>query len=194
MPSNSILEQKKAIVADLAEQLKNSPAGVVVNYQGITVDADTKMRKALREAGVKYTVMKNSLTGRACEEVGLGEMKQYLSGMTAIAIGTDDAIAPAKVLKEYAEKIESFEILAGYLDGKVVDKATVEQLASIPSKEVLIAKLLGSIKSPLYNFAYAIQAVVDKGEVAAPEAAEEAAPAAVEEAPAAEAEAPAAEA
>ena len=189
MPSKSILEQKQQIVADLAEQLKNSPAGVVVNYQGITVDADTKMRKALREAGVKYTVMKNSLTGRACDEVGLGDMKQYLSGMTAIAIATDDAIAPAKVLKEYAEKIESFQILAGYLDGKVVDKATVEQLASIPSKEVLIAKLLGSIKSPLYNFAYAIQAVVDKGEEAAP-AAEEAAPAVAEEAaPAAEAEA-----
>ena len=113
MPSNSILAQKQAIVADLAEQLKNSPAGVVVNYQGITVDADTKMRKALREAGVKYMVMKNSLTGRACDEVGLGDMKQYLSGMTAIAIGTTDPVAPAKVLKEYAEKIESFQILAG---------------------------------------------------------------------------------
>ena len=173
MPSKSILEQKQAIVAELAEQLKNSPAGVVVNYQGITVDADTKMRKALREAGVTYTVMKNSLTGRACEEVGLGEMKEYLKGMTAIAIGSDDAVAPAKVLKEYADKIESFEIVAGYLDGKVVDKATVEHLASIPSKEVLIAKLLGSIKSPLYGFAYAIQAIVDKDGEAAP-AAEEA--------------------
>ena len=173
MPSKSILEQKQAIVAELAEKLKNSPAGVVVNYQGITVDDDTKMRKALREAGVTYTVMKNSLTGRACEEVGLGEMKEYLKGMTAIAIGSDDAVAPAKVLKEYADKIESFEIVAGYLDGKVVDKATVEHLASIPSKEVLIAKLLGSIKSPLYGFAYAIQAIVDKNGEAAP-AAEEA--------------------
>ena len=179
MPSKSILEQKQAVVADLAEKLKASPAGVVVNYQGITVDADTKMRKALREAGVKYTVMKNSLTGRACEEVGLGDMKQYLTGMTAIAIGTTDAIAPAKVLKEYAEKIESFQILAGYLDGAVVDKATVEKLADIPSKEVLIAKFLGSIKSPLYGFAYAIQAIVDKD--GAP--AEEAAPAAEAAAP-----------
>ena len=174
MPSKSILEQKQAIVADLAEQLKNSPAGVVVNYQGITVEDDTKMRKALRAAGVNYMVMKNSLTGRACDEVGLSDMKQYLTGMTAIAIGTTDAIAPAKVLKEYAEKIESFNILAGYLDGKVVDDATVKQLADIPSKEVLIAKLLGSIKSPLYGFAYAIQAIVDKD--GAP--AEEAAPAA----------------
>ena len=171
MPSNSILEQKQAIVADLADKIKASPAGVVVNYQGITVDADTKMRKALREAGVTYTVMKNSLTGRACEAVGLGDMKQYLTGMTAIAIGNEDPIAPAKILKEYAEKIESFEILAGYLDGQVVDKDTVIKLADIPSKEVLIAKLLGSIKSPLYGLAYALQAVVDKDGEAAPEAA-----------------------
>ena len=175
MPSKSILEQKQAVVADLAEQLKNSPAGVVVNYQGITVDADTKMRKALREAGVKYMVMKNSLTGRACDEVGMGDMKQYLTGMTAIAIGTTDPVAPAKVLKEYAEKVESFQILAGYLDGAVVDAETVNKLADIPSKEVLLAKLLGSIKSPLYNFAYAIQAIIDKDGEAAPEAAPEAA-------------------
>ena len=170
MPSNSILEKKQQIVADLAEQLKNSPAGVVVNYQGITVEDDTKMRKALREAGVSYSVQKNSMTGRACDEVGLGDMKQYLTGMTAIAIGTSDAVAPAKVLKEYAEKIESFEILAGYLDGAVVDKATVMQLADIPSKEVLLAKFLGSIKSPLYNLAYALQAVIDKDGEEAPAA------------------------
>ena len=175
MPSNAILEQRKQTVADLAEMLKNSPAGVVVNYQGITVEDDTKMRKALRAAGVNYMVMKNSLTGRACDEVGLSDMKQYLTGMTAIAIGTTDAVAPAKVLKEYAEKIESFNILAGYLDGKVVDDATVKQLADIPSKEVLIAKFLGSIKSPLYGLAYALQAVVDKDGEAAP--AEETAPA-----------------
>ena len=168
MPSKSILEQKQAIVADLAEQLKNSPAGVVVNYQGITVEDDTKMRKALRAAGVNYMVMKNSLTGRACEEVGLGDMKQYLSGMTAIAIGSEDPVAPAKVIKKYAEKIESFQILAGYLDGAVVDSATVNALADIPSKEVLIAKFLGSIKSPLYGFAYALQAVIDKNGEAAP--------------------------
>ena len=177
MPSKIILEQKQAVVADLAEKLKNSPAGVVVNYQGITVEDDTAMRKALREAGVKYMVVKNSLTGRACDEVGLGDMKQYLSGMTAIAIGSEDPIAPAKVIKKYAEKIESFQILAGYLDGAVVDSATVNALADIPSKEVLIAKFLGSIKSPLYGLAYALQAVVDKDGEAAPaeEAAAEAA-------------------
>ena len=170
MPSKSILEQKQAVVADLAEMLKNSPAGVLVNYQGITVDADTKLRKALRESGVKYMVMKNSLTGRACDEVGLGDMKQYLTGMTAIAISESDPIAPAKVMKEYADKIESFEILAGYLDGAVVTKDTVMSLADIPSKEVLLAKFMGSIKSPLYGFAYALQAIIDKDGEAAPAA------------------------
>ena len=174
MPSKSILEQKQAAVAELAELLRNSPAGVLVNYQGITVDADTKLRKALRESGVKYMVVKNSLTGRACDEVGLGDMKQYLSGMTAIAVSENDPIAPAKIIKEYAEKVESFEILAGYLDGAVVDKDTVMSLADIPSKEVLIAKFLGSIKSPLYGFAYALQAVIDKNGEAAPAAEAEA--------------------
>lgn len=188
MPSNAILEQKKQIVADLAEQIKTSASGVVVNYQGITVENDTKLRKALREAGVKYVVMKNTLTGRACDMCGYGDIKQYLNGMTAIAISQDDPIAPAKILKEYADKIESFNILAGYVDGEVLGADGVNSLAEIPSKEVLIAKLLGSIKSPLYNFAYAIQAVIDKGEQTP---AEESAEAPAETAEAAE---PAAEA
>ena len=199
MPSNAILEQKKQIVADLAEQIKASASGVIVNYQGITVENDTALRKALREAGVKYVVMKNTLTGRACEMCGYDDIKQYLNGMTAIAISKDDPIAPAKIMKEYADKIESFNILAGYVDGGVIDKAGVISLADIPSKETLIAKFLGSIKSPIYNLAYALQAVVDKGEEApAAEAAEEApaAEAAVEAAAteeAAPAEEPAAE-
>ena len=162
MPSNSILVQKQQVVADLAEQIKNSVAGVVVNYQGITVENDTAMRKALRQAGVKYVVMKNTMTGRACDMVGYGEMKQYLTGMTAIAISETDPVAAAKVLKQYAEKVESFNILAGYVDGAVIDANTVNALAEIPNKETLIAKLLGSIQSPLYKFAYAIKAVVDK--------------------------------
>lgn len=178
MPSNAVLEQKQKIVADLAANIKESAAGVVVNYQGITVDADTAMRKALREAGVKYVVMKNSLTGRACEECGYGDIKQYLNGMTAIAISPSDPVIAAKILKQYADKVESFNILAGYVDGAVVDANAVNALAEIPSKEILISKFLGSIKSPLYNFAYALQAVIDKknegadAPVAAPEAAE----------------------
>ena len=193
MPSNKILEQKKQIVADLAESIKNSPAGVLVNYQGITVDTDTKMRKELREAGIKYVVVKNTMTGRACEMNGMDEMKPYLNGMTALAIGGDDPVAPAKIIKKYAEKLETFSILAGYLDGAVVDAKTVEALADIPSKETLIAKFLGSIRSPLFGLAYALQAVVDKGgkveeaAEAAPAAEEAPAQAPAEEAPAEEA-------
>ena len=194
MPSNAILEQKQQAVAELTELIKASAGGVIVNYQGITVDKDTAMRKALREAGVKYMVVKNSLTGRACENCGYGALKENLVGMTAIAISESDAVAPAKVLKEYAEKVESFQILAGYVDGAVIDTKTVEALAAIPSREVLIAKFLGSIKSPVYGFAYAIKAVADKK---AEGGAEEAPAAEAAEAPAAEApaaEAPAAEA
>ena len=111
-----------------------------------------------------------SLTGRACDMVGYGDIKPYLNGMTAIAISENDAVAPAKVLKKYADKVESFQILAGYLDGAVIDAATVNALADIPSKETLIAKFLGSIQSPLYGFAYAIQAIIDKqGEAPAAE-------------------------
>ncbi|MBE6603685.1 MAG: 50S ribosomal protein L10 [Clostridia bacterium] len=169
MPSKIILEKKQQAVAELAEKIKNSVSGVLVNYQGITVEDDTAMRKALREAGVKYMVVKNSLTGRACDEVGYGEMKQYLTGMTAIAISENDAVAPAKVLKKYAQKVESFKILAGYLDGAVIDEKIVNELADIPNKETLIAKFLGSIQSPLYGLAYALQAIADKQEAPAAE-------------------------
>jgi len=170
MPSKVILEQKQKQVADLAEQIKASVSGVLVNYQGITVEDDTAMRKALREAGVRYMVVKNTMTGRACDMVGYGDMKQYLNGMTAIAISAEDAVAPAKVLKKFADKVESFQILAGYLDGAVIDAKTVEALADIPSKETLIAKFLGSIQSPLYGLAYALQGIIDKQEEAAPAA------------------------
>ena len=189
MPSNAILEAKQQAVAELTELIKASAGGVIVNYQGITVDKDTAMRKALREAGVKYMVVKNSLTGRACENCGYDALEESLVGMTAIAISEKDPIAPAKILKEYDEKIESFKILAGYCDGEVLDAAGVKELADIPSKEVLIAKFLGSIQSPVYKFAYAVKAVAEKLEEGAP--AEEVAPAEETAAPAEETAAPA---
>ena len=169
MPSQKILEQKQALVAGLAEKFKAAISGVLVQYEGITVEDDTKLRAQLRAAGVEYTVVKNTLTGRACEEAGLGEMKQYLGGMTAIATSATDAVAAAKIMKEYAEKIESFEIRAGFVEGKVLDKAGVEELASIPSKEILVARMLGSMMSSLYSFARVLQAKIDKeNEGAAP--------------------------
>ncbi len=180
MPSKQILESKQAIVAELAEKIRKAQSGVVVKYQGITVGDDTIMRKKLREANVEYVVMKNSLTGRACDEVGYGEIKEHLTGMNAIAISYTDPVAPAKILKEYAEKIETFEIRAGFLEGKVIDQATVNELADIPSREVLLSRFLGSIQSPISGFARALQAIIDKQS----EGTE--APASEEEAPAAE--------
>ena len=162
MPSNKVLEAKKQIVEELAGKLQTAVSGVLVKYEGITVADDTALRSALRKAGIEYSVMKNTLTGRACEMVGYGDMKQYLSGMTAIAISQDDAIAPAKIMKEYADKIPSFEIKAGFVDGGVIDQAGVEALAATPSKEVLIGKMMGSLMSSLYGFAYVLQAKIDK--------------------------------
>ncbi len=186
MPSAKILEAKKAETAALVEKIKKAQAGVLVSYQGITVEQDTALRKALREAGVDYRVYKNTMTGRACEMCGYGELKNVLEGMTAIAISETDPIAPAKILKEYDKKIESFKILAGYVDGEVLDNAGVMELADIPSREVMIAKIMGSIQSPLYKFAYAIKAVAEKLEEGG--STEESAPA---EATEASAEAPA---
>ncbi len=170
MPSNKILEAKQAVVADLSEKLKNAAAGVLVKYEGITVEDDTKLRAALRAAGVEYTVKKNTMIGRACDIAGFGEMKQYLEGMNAIAISANDPIAPAKIMKEYAEKIESFEIKAGFIDGGVIDAKKVEELATIPSRETLIARMLGSLTSSLYSFARVLQAKIDKDGEGAPAA------------------------
>ena len=162
MPSKKILEAKQATVAALAEKLRNAASGVLVKYEGITVEDDTKMRAALRAAGVEYSVIKNSITGRACDEVGYGAMKEHLHGMTALAISAEDPIAPAKILKEYVEKVETFEFCAGFIDGAVVDVATVKELADTPSKEVLVGKVLGSLQSPLYGLCYGLQAIIDK--------------------------------
>lgn len=162
MPSVQVLEQKKQIVADLTERLKKSIAGVIVNYSGITVEDDTAMRAELRKSGVEYTVIKNTLTKRACDDVGYSALATSLEGMTAVATSENDPVAAAKILKKYADKIESFEIKAGFVDGSILDAAGVNELAELPSKEALIAKVLGSLQSSLYGLAYVLQACVDK--------------------------------
>ena len=172
MPSAKILESKKVIVEELAQKVKAASSGVLVNYSGISVEDDTKMRAALRAAGVEYKVYKNSVIGRACEQAGY-DFSGQLEGMTAIAVGTDDPVAPAKILKEYADKVESFEIKGGFIDGGVIGVAEVNAIADIPSKETMICKIMGSVRSPLYGLAYALQAIIDKSgeEVPAAEAA-----------------------
>ncbi len=162
MPSAQVIVKKQQIVADLAEKFKNSQAGVIVNYAGITVENDTALRKELTAAGVNYSVIKNTLVKRACEDAGFEGLTGVLEGMTAVATSENDPVAAAKILSKYADKIDSFEVKAGFVDGKILDKAGVEELAKLPSKEILIGKMLGSIQSSLYSLAYVLQAYVDK--------------------------------
>ena len=193
MPSEKILEQKKQQVAELTELLKGSVAGVVVDYKGINVADDTALRKELREAGVKYSVVKNTLLGLAAKEAGLDDLTKVLEGTTAIAVSPEDHTAAARILKKFADKSKTFSIKSGYLEGDVVDIATIESLAALPTREVLLATVCNAFNAPIAAFARAIQAIVDKGgaEACAPAEAEapaeEAAPAA-EEAPAQAAE------
>lgn len=174
MPSEKILTQKQKVVAELTEKIKAASAGVIVNYSGITVADDTALRAELRKAGVEYSVIKNTMTGRACENAGYGELKNILEGMTAVAISAEDPVAPAKILKNYADKIETFELKGGFCDGAVLDKKGVEALASIPAKPVLIGKMLGSLQKSLYGLAYVLQAKIDKENGGAAEASAEA--------------------
>ena len=174
MPSAKILEQKQAMLAELTEAMKNAESGVLVDYCGITVEEDTKLRKSLREAGVDYRVIKNTYIKRAAEAAGLNGFDNVLEGMTAIALSSD-AVAPAKILCKYAKANEKFTVKAGFIDGRVIDVAEVEALAAIPGREGLIAKMLGSIQSPLYGLAIALQGIIDKsGEAVAEEAPAEA--------------------
>lgn len=161
MPSAKILAKKQDELNELVSKMKASTAGVLVNYQGITVADDTALRVTLRKAGVDYKVYKNTMTERACDETGFTGLKPYLKGMVALAVSSDP-IAPAKILRQYAEKIQSFEIKAGYVEGQVIDQKGVLALAEIPSKEGLIAKILGSLQAPLYGLAYVLQAKIDK--------------------------------
>ncbi len=172
MPTNKVLEEKQAVVNAMVERLQNAKSAVVCEYKGITVEADTALRRELRKNGVTYTVIKNTLLRRAANECGLSELDSVLSGTTAIATSDTDLIAPAKVLADFVEKSKSgFAIKAGVLEGKVIDKATVEQLASLPSRETLLAMLLSVLTANLRGLAVAVQAIADKQGEAPAEAA-----------------------
>ena len=167
MPSAKILEQKKAACQALTDKIQNATAGVIVSYTGITVEQDTAMRKELREAGVEYKVCKNSIIGRACEAGGYADLGKCLEGMNAIAVSANDPIAPAKILKSYADKIKTFEIKAGFIDGGVIDANAVNELANTPSREEMVCRIMGSMMGPLYGLAYVLQAKIDKEEESA---------------------------
>lgn len=162
MPSEKVLESKKAVVAAITERLKNAQAGVIADYRGLTVAQDTELRKKLREAGVEYSIVKNTLTRFAANEVGLSELDPVLNGPTALATSDSDVVAPAKILVEFAKDNEQLKIKAGFVDGKVIDVEEVKVYASIPSKEVLISKMMGSLQAPISSLVRALDAIAKK--------------------------------
>ena len=155
---------KEAKVAEIREKLEKAQAIVLADYQGLTVEEDTALRKTLREAGVEYKVYKNNLVTLAAKELGIEGLDSYLEGPVSIAFGYEDATAPARVLHTFAKDHKKLELKAGMVEGTLYNKEEVEKLATIPSKEVLIAKLLGSFKAPLSNVAYLLNAIQEKKE------------------------------
>ncbi len=162
MPNAKVLEAKQAAVAAIAAKISDSVAGVIVDYSGTSVADDTVLRRELREAGIEYTVIKNTLLKRAIAGTELEDMSSVLEGTTAIAISKDDHTAAARILKKFADTHDNFKIKAGYLDGKAISVETVTDLAKLPTRDVLLATVLGAFQAPMASFARAVQAIVDK--------------------------------
>ena len=149
MPSEAKLNSNKAVVQGIVDDLNAAKSVVLVDYRGITVAQDTELRTALRKAGVKYRIVKNTMTTFAVKEVGLDGLIEQLKGPTAMASSDTDLVAPAKVMAEYAKKIDKLEIKAGVVEGKIIDLAGVKSLAELPPKEMLISSVLGTLKAPI---------------------------------------------
>ena len=177
------VELKQPIVAEISEAIKDAQSVVLVDYRGLTVEQDTNLRKQLREAGVTYKVYKNTMMNFAFKGTDFEALAPYLEGPSAVAISTTDATAPARILAKFAKDAKKLEIKAGVVEGLVYDAAGMQTIAQIPSREELLSKLLGSLQSPITNFARVMNQLAEKGGASACEApAAEAAPA--EEAPA----------
>ena len=191
------VELKQPIVAEISESIKEAQSVVLVDYRGLTVEQDTRLRKQLREAGITYKVYKNTMMNFAFKGTDFEALAPYLEGPSAIAISTEDATAPARELCKFAKEAPKLEVKGGVVEGIAYDAAGISEIAKIPSREELLSKLFGSMQSPIANFARVLNQLAEKGgasECAAPVAEE--APAAEEAAPAEEAvaEAPAEEA
>jgi large subunit ribosomal protein L10 len=158
LPSAQVLEQKKARVAELTERLKKSCTGVLVDYKGINVADDVKLRKELREAGVNYEVVKNTLLKLAVEEAGLSGLHSVLEGTTALAVSETDYVAAARILVKYTDVNKNFTIKAGFVDGGVINGTSVLELSKLPSRGELVAKALGGLNAPIVGFVSVLNA------------------------------------
>lgn len=182
------VELKQPIVQEISEAMNGAQSIVVVDYIGLTVAEDTELRKKLREANVTYKVYKNTLVNRAVEGTDYESLKEVLAGPSAFAISKEDATAPARVISEFAKKAPELEIKAGIVEGTYYDAEGMKAIASVPSREVLLSKLLGSLQSPVTNLARVLNQIAEKGGAAdaAPAGDAPAEEAVAEEAPAAE--------
>lgn len=186
------IEEKKPIVAEISENIKDASAVVVVDPRGLTVAQDTQLRKQLREAGIVYKVYKNTMINFAIAGTDFEPLKDVLEGPSAIAVSKEDATAPARVIAEFAKTAPALEIKAGVVEGTFYDANGMQAIAAVPAREVLLSRLLGSMQSPITNLARVLNQIAEKGGESAPKAEEAPAEApATEEAPAETAEAPA---
>jgi large subunit ribosomal protein L10 len=156
--SKNNIEAKKTVVAGIKEKMAAAKSIVLVDYRGLTVAEVTELRNQCRAAGVEYAVLKNTMVNLAAKELGINGMDDYLKGPTAVAFGMTDAVAPAKVITEFIKKNKKTEVKCGVLDGQILNAAGVEALAAIPSREVLLAKIMGSMMSAVSKFAYVVEA------------------------------------
>ncbi|MGI6161948.1 MAG: 50S ribosomal protein L10 [Christensenellales bacterium] len=161
MSVNSIKEKEK-IVADMVDKLSRAQGVAFLDYRGLTVAEVTELRNNFREQGVEYRVMKNKMLRRAAEQLGYEELIPHLEGPTAVAFGYDDPVAPAKIMSAFIKKVKKTEIKCGIVEGKVIDAIGVKALADLPPREVLIARILGSITSPISGLARVIDAIREK--------------------------------
>ncbi|MDR1735117.1 MAG: 50S ribosomal protein L10 [Oscillospiraceae bacterium] len=177
MASDKVMKAKQAEVAALSDRIQKSVTGVLVEYKGINVADDTKLRKELREAGVEYSVVKNTMLNLAAKDAHLDGLDDFLKGSTALATSNEDYAAAARILSAYASKSKFFKVKTAYVDGRVISDKQIDALAKLPSREILLATVCNAFQAPIAAFARAIQAVVDKANGPAEETAPEAAPA-----------------
>ena len=164
MANSQNVALKAEQVKDVTEKIKKAASVVVFDYRGLTVAEDTDLRVEMRKAGVEYAVLKNHIVGRACEAAGIEGMHDMLKGPSAFAISYDDAVTPARILKNFVKKVKKCEVKGGIVEGSVMNVASVDAIADLPSREVLIARLLGSMMSPISGLAIVLDQISKKQE------------------------------
>ena len=173
MPNAKVLSQKQAIVEELAARIQSASAGILVDYKGITVEEDTALRAELRKDNVNYTVVKNTLTRKALDKIGMTGLDEVLNGTTSMATADEDPIAPFRIISEYSKKLgERFNVKAAFMEGKVLSATEIEEMSALPSKDALYSKVLGTMIAPITGLAVCLGQILEQkgGSIEAPAA------------------------